>query len=133
MQKNSNVNVTFEVELFQAILTILPKTTVRGMSRIMGKSEGYWSSVVAQGLPVSNDALCYLISYLETRKVTNSSTPEFNQQVTRVQRLISKEIVKRFNSEYWEYVYQVQEKAESADQLIKNTRSDPMPFIVSVY
>ena len=133
MQKKSNVNVTFEVELFQAILTILPKTTVRGMSRIMGKSVGYWSSVVAQGLPVSNDALCYLISYLETRKVTNSSTPEFNQQVTRVQRLISKEIVKRFNSEYWEYVYQVQEKAESADQLIKNTRSDPMPFIVSVY
>lgn len=133
MQKNSNVTDTFKVELFHAVSALLPKITVRRMSRIMGKSEGYWSSLVAQGLPVSNDALCYLISYLETRKVTNSSTPEFNQQVTRLQRLISKEIVKRFNSEYWEYVYQVQEKAESADQLIKNTRSDPMPFIVSVY
>lgn len=133
MQKKRNVTDTFEVELFQAISTLFPKTTVRGMSRIMGKSEGYWSSVVAQGLPVSNDALCYLISYLETRKVSNSSTPEFNQQVTSVQRLISDEIVKRFKLEYWEYVYQVQEKAESADQLIKNTRSDPMPFIVSVY
>lgn len=99
----------------------------------MGKSEGYWSSLVAQGLPVSNDALCHLISYLETRKVSNSGTPEFNQQVTSVQRLISDEIVKRFNLEYWEYVYQVQEKSERLDQKIKTSRNDPMPFIVSVY
>ena len=133
MQKKRNVTDTFEVELLQAISTLFPKTTVRGMSRIMGKSEGYWSSVVAQGLPVSNDALCYLISYLETRKVSNSSTPEFNQQVTSVQRLISDEIVKRFKLEYWEYVYQVQEKTERLDQKIKPSRSEPMPFIVSVY
>lgn len=133
MQKKRNVTDTFEVELLQAISTLFPKTTVRGMSRIMGKSEGYWSSVVAQGLPVSNDALCYLISYLETRKVSNSSTPEFNQQVTSVQRLISDEIVKRFKLEYWEYVYQVQEKTERLDQKIGTSRSEPMPFIVSVY
>lgn len=123
----------FERELFEVISDLFPRTTVRGISRIMGKSEGYWSSLCAQGLPVSNDALCCLISYLETRKVNSASTPGFNQRVACAQRFISQEIVKRFNSEYCEYVHQAKDLAEEFSQRAEITRSDPMPFIVSHY
>lgn len=123
----------FEDQLYESVACVLPDLTVRKMSKIMGKSEGYWSSLMAQGLPVSNDALCFLISYLETRKVISASTPDFNKRVACAQRLISQEIVKRFNSEYWEYVHQAQDLAEDYRHRTEISRSDPMPFIVSHY
>lgn len=123
----------FERELFEVISDLFPRTTVRGISRIMGKSEGYWSSLLAQGLPVSNDALCCLISYLETRKVNSASTPGFNQRVASAQRFISQEIVKRFNSEYYEYVHQEKDFAEEFRERSELSFSNPMPFIVKHY
>lgn len=124
---------TFEDQLYELVACVLPDLTVRKMSKFMGKSEGYWSSLMAQGLPVSNDALCCLISYLETRKVTSANTPNFNQRVASAQRFISQEVVKRFNTEYWEYVHQAQDLAEDYRHKIEISRSDPMPFIVSHY
>jgi hypothetical protein len=124
---------TFEDQLYESVACVLPDLTVRKMSKFMGKSEGYWSSLMAQGLPVSNDALCCLISYLETRKVIRSNTPNFNQRIASAQRFISQEIVKRFNTEYWEYVHQAQDPAEDCRHKTEISRSDPMPFIVSHY
>ncbi len=124
---------TFEDQLYESVACVLPDLTVRKMSKFMGKSEGYWSSLMAQGLPVSNDALCCLISYLETRKVTSANTPNFNQRVASAQRFISQEIVKRFNTEYWEYVHQAQDPAEDYRRRTEISSSDPMPFIVSHY
>ena len=123
----------FEDQLYESVACVLPDLTVRKMSKIMGKSEGYWSSLMAQGLPVSNDALCCLISFLETRKVISASPPDFNKRVACAQRLISQEIVKRFNSEYWEYVHQAQDPADDYRHRTEISRSDPMPFIVSHY
>lgn len=88
---------------------------------------------MAQGLPVSNDALCCLISYLETRKLTSANTLNFNQRVASAQRFISQEIVKRFNTEYWEYVHQAQDSTEDYGRRTEISSSDPMPFIVSHY
>ena len=124
---------TFEDQLYESVACVLPDLTVRKMSKFMGKSEGYWSSLMAQGLPVSNDALCCLISYLETRKVTSANTPNFNQRVASAQRFISQEIVKRFNTEYWEYVHQAQDSTEDYGRRTEISSSDPMPFIVSHY
>lgn len=124
---------TFEDQLYELVACVLPDLTVRKMSKFMGKSEGYWSSLMAQGLPVSNDALCCLISYLETRKVTSANTPNFNQRVASAQRFISQEIVKRFNTEYWEYVHQAQDSTEDYGRRTEISSSDPMPFIVSHY
>jgi hypothetical protein len=123
----------FEDQLYASVACVLPDLTVRKMSKIMGKSEGYWSSLMARGLPVSNDALCCLISFLETRKVIGASTPDFNKRVACAQRFISQEIVKRFNTEYWEYVHQAQDPAEDYRHRTETSRGDPMPFIVSHY
>lgn len=124
---------TFEDQLYESVACVLPDLTVRKMSKFMGKSEGYWSSLMAQGLPVSNDALCCLISYLETRKLTSANTLNFNQRVASAQRFISQEIVKRFNTEYWEYVHQAQDSTEDYGRRTEISSSDPMPFIVSHY
>ena len=41
---------TFEQELYEAVGRAFPGLTVRTMSRLLGKSSGYWSSVTSQNL-----------------------------------------------------------------------------------
>ncbi len=87
---------TFEAELYEAMCAAFPKTTVRSISRAMGMSDGYWSSVAAQGLNVSNLALKNLSEHLEVRLVQLVTGAPKALQVKSVQALIAKEIVARF-------------------------------------
>lgn len=126
----------FEDQLYESVACVLPDLTVRKMSKIMGKSEGYWSSLMAQKLTVSNDALCHLIAYLETRKVTASSTPEVNRRITTSQRLISQEIVARFNAEYRDCISDGETQGTQTSREEghwQGKHHEPLPFIVQYY
>jgi hypothetical protein len=89
----------FEVELYEAMCEAFPKTTVRSISRAMGMSEGYWSSLSAQGLKVSTVAMMRLIEHLEVRLVQWEAESAKSQRLKAIQLLISKEIVARFAHE----------------------------------
>lgn len=94
MQDRINDDESFEGELFRVMCLAYPKTTVRSLSAALGRSEGYWSSVRAQRLKVSNSALIHLMDYLECRKIQMQLRSKRNQ-VERIQQLIKQELLNR--------------------------------------
>jgi hypothetical protein len=59
--------MTFEIELYGAIYNAYPTMTVRAFSHhALGMSSGYWSSITAQQLPISNAALNYEVQPLKS-------------------------------------------------------------------
>ncbi len=44
----------FNRDLYWALADLYPEMTVRSLSRLMGKSAGYWSSINAQKIAVSS-------------------------------------------------------------------------------
>ncbi len=90
---------TFEEELYQGVSEVFPSTTVRSFSKALGMSEGYWSSIVTQGLRVSNAALIHLNDYLEARIILLGSDGNKLNRARSIQKLIAREIVKRFARE----------------------------------
>ena len=67
MQKEQEMK-SFNENLFWSLAELFPDMTVRSLSQMMGKSEGYWSSLSAQNISVSTAALVQLIETLEFRK-----------------------------------------------------------------
>jgi hypothetical protein len=55
----------FNRDLYWSLADLFPEMTVRSLSRMMGKSDGYWSSVNAQKMAVPNTALVHLLDALE--------------------------------------------------------------------
>jgi hypothetical protein len=86
----------FEEELYDAMCDAFLETTVRSISKAMGMSDGYWSSIVSQGLKVSNSALIHLNEHLEVRLFRLDPESSKSRQVKLIQTLIAREIVKRF-------------------------------------
>jgi uncharacterized membrane protein YidH (DUF202 family) len=86
----------FEDELYDAMCEVFPRTTVRSMSRVMGMSESYWSSICSLGLKVSNMALMRLNEYLEVRVIRLDLENPKILQIKAIQLMIAKEIVSRF-------------------------------------
>lgn len=91
--------MSFEETLYEAMRRAYPKLTVRAFSIAMGMSEGYWSSITGQRLPVSNAALIQLNDYLECRKIVMESDEHHVRKVAAIQRMIAKEVVNRFAME----------------------------------
>ena len=89
----------FEDELYEAVSGIFPSTTVRSFSQALGMSDGYWSSITAQGLRVSNKALINLYEYLQVRHVLLDFEGSKSAGIRTVQRMIACEVVKRFADE----------------------------------
>lgn len=56
--------MSFEKDLFNQIKAAIPTMNVRRFSRYCGKSDGYYSSITAQALPISTNALLHLAEML---------------------------------------------------------------------
>lgn len=121
----------FEEVLYSAVCEIFPKTTVRSFSQSLGMSDGYWSSIMAQGLTISNVGLMNLHEYLETRRILVANGDIKEEKIILVQRMIVDEVIYRFMNETHSLV-DVQAKNQM-EEMNESGNSDKyygaMPFI----
>ena len=89
----------FNTDLYWALVELFPNITVRSLSKMMGKSAGYWSSVNAQQQAVGTSALVQLLNALECQKIQASEGGARRQKLDRVSVLITHELVARFEAE----------------------------------
>jgi hypothetical protein len=90
-----NNKMTFTEELYQHISSLYSGMTVRGFSKLCGKSEGYYGSIKAQNLELATSAITHLIGELEQRKMAAPASTQFITQLTEVQLFIADEIAAR--------------------------------------
>ena len=125
----------FEDELYEAMCGVYPQLTVRAFSHALGMSSGYWSSITAQELPVSNVALINLNDYIECRKLLMESDGERLRRLDSIQRMIAKEIVNRFAlenesiDEVWDEVSTSLRQGQRSNDLTYGA----MPFVMSLH
>lgn len=87
----------FEVDLYEAVCDAFPGTTVRSMSCLLGRSVGYWSSITAQELPVSNAALAHLTDSVATRLMVVSADSPRYAHLLRLNRLVREQLLERLS------------------------------------
>jgi hypothetical protein len=92
-------HMKFNTDLYWAIAEIYPNITVRSLSKMMGKSAGYWNSVNAQKYPVGTSALVQLLDALECQKIQASEGGARRLKLDRVSVMITQELVARFVAE----------------------------------
>jgi hypothetical protein len=93
-----NNKMTFTEELYQHISSLYSGMTVRGFSKLCGKSEGYFGSMKAQNLELATSAITNLLEELEQRKMMFISMNASAKQITElrdVQLFIADEIAAR--------------------------------------
>jgi hypothetical protein len=90
-----NNKMTFTEELYQHISSLYSGMTVRGFSKLCGKSEGYYGSMKAQNLELATSAITHLIEELEQRKMAAPASTQFITQLTEVQLFTADEIAAR--------------------------------------
>lgn len=95
MQYKIHDDSSFEQRLYIQICAVFPETTVRSFSVALGKSAGYWSSVCAQGLKVSNAALLHLVDHLECKKIRLDTSSARRQSIEKIQKQITAELLAR--------------------------------------
>lgn len=80
----------FTKKLYEKTANAIPSMTAREFSRYLGKSEGYYGSIISQNLQISTNALIYLAEVLDYK---NTITPkkEFGEVVS----LIAAEVARR--------------------------------------
>jgi hypothetical protein len=126
---------TFEQELYDAVGRAFPGLTVRSMSRLLGKSSGYWSSMTSQKLPLPTDTLMHLADVVECQKILLPLGSRRACQLESVQGLLCEEISTRLATMR---SYIVDELA-MVDAYLEVTPAtplqsrEPMPFFVSRY
>jgi hypothetical protein len=122
---------TFEQELYEAVGRAFPGLTVRTMSRLLGKSSGYWSSVTSQNLPLSTDALTHLSDVIECQQVMCPLDSRRGQRLADAQQLICEQLSARLE------VLSAYLPANLFPSGSRNLREpgilQPMPFLVSTY
>lgn len=91
----------FSGKIFNEICKVLPETTCRGFSKDCGMSEGYFGSIQSQKLPISTQALVFLLENLEVKKQAMSYSGKLVQmeKVKDIQQMITNEIAVRSNNE----------------------------------
>jgi hypothetical protein len=117
------VNTEFETRLYKHASNAFPGLTVRRFSKMLGKSSGYWSSVQAQDIPVSNHALTHLIEYIETRIILTGQQSH-RQHLLNLKKLVGEELIFRFRRLSG---LEFPELASAAEVLT------PMPFVLQSY
>lgn len=122
---------TFEQELYEAIGRAFPGLTVRTMSRLLGKSSGYWSSVTSQNLPLSTDALTHLSEVIECQQIMYPMDSRRGQRLADAQQLICEQLSARLE------VLRAYPPADLHPSASRNLREQeilqPMPFLVNTY
>ena len=119
----------FNRDLYWALADLYPEMTVRSLSRLMGKSAGYWSSINAQKISVSNDALVQLLDALEFLDCRVDAYSPKKIRVSEVKAIITEELIARF----------CEKTGIDATGSFHALRKDPathygaMPFVFSSY
>jgi hypothetical protein len=124
--------MSFEESLYIAMSDVYPDISVRSFSRALGKSEGYWSSITAQQLAISNAALIHLNDYLNCKRLLLESDSSKAARIDLIQDLIAQEIVNRF-------AIQNEDVHKVWKEMAKEIKQDPevvmgctaMPFVMS--
>ncbi len=119
----------FNNDLYLALVDLFPEMTVRSLSRMMGKSDGYWSSVKAQKMAISNAALVQLLDALEFLDGRTDPYAVKKKRIDEVRAFITDELIARFHEK------------TGIDQsgTFQSLRNDPashygaLPFMVSSY
>jgi hypothetical protein len=122
----------FEGALYDAMCSVYPGTTVRSISQALGMSDGYWSSLQAQGLCVSTTALVHLSEHLDAKKLLLEAGSNRLRKLEQIQSMIAREIVQRFtqDTESLEGVWQEVESAVSQNSLEPSGGWGAMPFVI---
>lgn len=125
--------MTFEQDLYRAMCVACPTTTVRTFSQWLGRSEGYWSSITAQKLPVSNTALMHLNDYIECRKMLIENSERGHMRLSDIQRMIAREIVNRFalENESFDEVWDEVSQSLRNELAQQHENYGVMPFVMS--
>ena len=119
----------FNTELYWALSEIYPNLTVRSISKMMGRSQGYWSSVNAQKIAVSISALVHLLDALSCLKIQSISGSTRFEKLTLLITKIEQELLTRFEETTG---LEALVATEGLTSQIKDTYL-VMPFVVSSY
>ena len=135
MQGRGEMFQTFEQELYDAVGRAFPGLTVRSMSRLLGKSSGYWSSMTSQKLPLPIDTLMHLADVVECQRILLSQGSRQARQLESVQGLLCEEISTRLAATraYLEHDVATSGKHLRGETASPTPNRDPMPFFVSRY
>jgi hypothetical protein len=119
----------FNRDLYWALADLYPEMTVRSLSRMMGKSDGYWSSINAQKMAVPNTALVHLLDALEFLDGRTDTYAAKKKRIDEVKAFITDELIARFH----------QKTGIDQTGSFQSAKSDPathygaLPFMVSSY
>ena len=119
----------FNIELYWALSEIYPNLTVRSISKMMGRSQGYWSSVNAQNIAVSTSALVHLLDALSCLKIQLISGSTRFEKIKLLITKIEQELFTRFEETTGLEALVATERLASP----KNDSYSVMPFVVSCY
>lgn len=125
----------FELILYEAVCAAIPETTVRSLSKNLGMSDGYWSSITAQGLSVSNTGLINLKEYIDVRIVLTAASGVQLIRLRAVQKVIVQEIIRRLavTVESFDEVFVENIDCREHDSSFRNDTCNAMPFVLSRY
>ncbi len=88
--------MTFTQQLYEQVRIAIPGTTTRNFSWLCGKSEGYYSSLKTQKLPISTNSLIYMTEMIQ--QIIGPRTPQNKaNKLHHVQTMIVDEIARRTN------------------------------------
>jgi hypothetical protein len=121
---------SFELRLYSQMCRVFPETTVRSFSAALGKSAGYWSSVCAQGLKISNAALLHLMDHLECKKIRLDASNGRRQDIEKIQRQITEQLLARLDLSA-ETPASKGNEGFSSDKLLPTAIDQPLPFVIS--
>ncbi len=119
----------FNRDLYWALADLYPEMTVRSLSRMMGKSDGYWSSVNAQKMAVPNGALVQLLDALEFLDGRTDPYAAKKKKINAAKEMIVEELIARFH----EKTGIAQSGSFQSAQKDPATHYGALPFMVSSY
>ena len=119
----------FNTELYWALSEIYPNLTVRSISKMMGRSQGYWSSVNAQNIAVSTGALVHLLDALSCLKIQLVPGSARFEKLKQLIARIEQELFTRFEISTGLEALVAPEGLTSTN----NENYSVMPFVVSTY
>ena len=124
--------MAFNDELYEAVCSIWPKTSVRSFSKILGRSTGYWSSIKSQNLRLSTGSLMNLVNTLEMQ-ILIAKHAEMQRQMRDLQRKISAELAQRFieQVEADELVLEELKQLANSNGQASFSSSLPMPIVIT--
>lgn len=119
----------FNTELYLALSEIYPNLTVRSISKMMGRSQGYWSSMNAQNITVSTSALVHLLDALSCLKIQLVPGSARFEKLKQLIARIEQELFTRFEISTGLEALVAPEGLTSTN----NENYSVMPFVVSTY